>query len=107
MTVADAIKYLRHTEKITLYDVDQSGCRTGAITKEYIPPAYLDWEMWGIQTDLDGSTPVLELDIKKPATVSIEQYDKLHEKYKRVLENAHILNEALKQYQEKFGDIDE
>mgnify|MGYP007037125995 CR=1 FL=1 len=107
MTVRDITKFLRTDEELTLYDVAINSWRTGVITKEYIPPAYLDWEMWGIQTDLDGSTPVLELDIKKPATVSIEQYDKLHEKYKRVLENAHILNEALKQYQEKFGDIDE
>jgi hypothetical protein len=68
MTVADAIKYLRDTEKITLYDVDQSGWRTGATTKEYIPPVYLTWEVVGLRLDwCDFETPVLELDIKPPA----------------------------------------
>ena len=65
MTVADVIKYLRDTEKITLFDVDQSGWRVGAITKDYIPPVYLTWEVVGLQLDwYDLDTPVLELDIK-------------------------------------------
>ena len=107
MKVSDITKLLRTDELLTLYDIEANGWRTGVITKEYIPPAYLDWEMWGLQTDATDSTPVIELDIKRPTTVSIEQYDKLQEKYKRVLENANILNAALKEYQEKFGDIDD
>lgn len=64
MTVLDAVRLLSADEEITLYDVNINAWRTGVISKDYIPPAYLDWEVVGLQTDLDGSTPVLELDIK-------------------------------------------
>jgi hypothetical protein len=64
MTVQDIIKLLHSSEEITLYDVDINGWRTGVITKDYIPPAYMDWEVTGLTTDMDGSSPVLELGIR-------------------------------------------
>ena len=64
MIVRDVIKLLRIDEEITLYDADINTWRTGRLTKEYVPPAYLDWEVVGLQTDMHITTPVLELDIK-------------------------------------------
>ena len=64
MTVRDAVRLLRIDEEITLYDVDIGAWRSGRITKEYIPPAYLDWEVVGLQTDIHITTPVIELDIR-------------------------------------------
>ena len=64
MIVRDVIKLLRIDEEITLYDADMNTWRTGRLTKEYLPPAYLDWEVVGIQIDMHITTPVLELDIK-------------------------------------------
>ena len=64
MTVSDIIKLLRADEEITLYDAALHTWRSGVLGIEYIPPAYLDWEVVGIQTDMEGSHPVLELDIK-------------------------------------------
>lgn len=64
MTVQEAVKLLSYNEKITLYDADMNTWRTGVVTKDYIPPAYLDWEVVSLQLDMDGSSPVLELDIK-------------------------------------------
>ena len=68
MTVTEAVSYLRTKEKITLYDVDQSCWRSGAITKDYIPPIYLTWEVVSLLLDwCDIDTPVLELGIKPVA----------------------------------------
>lgn len=64
MTVQEAVKFIRDEEEITLYDANINAWRTGVVTKEYIPPTYLAWKVVAIQTDMDGSTPVLELSIK-------------------------------------------
>ena len=67
MTVRDIVELLRPDEEITLYDVSNNTWRAGMITKEFIPATYLDWEVIGLQTDTNmyGSTTVLELDIKQ------------------------------------------
>lgn len=64
MTVQGATRLLRTDEEIALYDVDINAWRTGVVTKEYIPPVYLDWEVVALQTEMDGSTPILEFDIR-------------------------------------------
>ena len=64
MTVRDAVKLLRTDEEIALYDVNMGAWRSGILTKEYIPPVYLDYEVVALQIDMDGSIPVLEFDIK-------------------------------------------
>lgn len=64
MTVRDVIKLLHSSEELTLYDVSINSWRTGVLTKEYIPPVYLDWEVVGLMLDMDGNNPVLELGIK-------------------------------------------
>ena len=39
--------------------------------------------------------------------VSVEEYNELKDRYKKLLETADILDKALRQYQQKYGDIEE